>query len=166
MKNIIFFILLISYQSLKGQIKEFDKACEVIRTIHGNKIKKIIVSEKQNDGNFDLYTYFFKLNFIQNMPDCKRLEEELALFEKKVIKSEVPINLKQSKYFRKKGLNKIKSAILISYVRFDGKLLRIDAEIGSFWKAKYKPSTSIYQYQFIFNSNGEISHLDWIERKE
>ncbi|OYU66889.1 MAG: hypothetical protein CFE22_07170 [Cytophagaceae bacterium BCCC1] len=166
MKVIFYLILLFGSCNLKGQIREFDKACDVIRSIHGGKIKKIVVREKLNGNDYFLYNYYFKVKTLDEVSKAENIGKDIVFFENNTIKSNIFMNLKDSKYYREKGLGKYKSAILIEFVKFDGKFLRVNAEIGSFWKAKYKPSTTFYEYQFVFDKYGGITFLDWIEKKE
>lgn len=166
MKIIIYFIFLLSFLNLKAQVSEFDQACRIIRSIHGNKIKKIVVSDHKGMGSYNLYSYFLKFNSLDYVTSHPNIQEEIINFENRIIKNDININIGESKFYRRKGMKKVKSAILVQYIRFDGKHLRVNAEIGSFWKAKYKPSTSFYEYQFVFDQYGRVTFLDWIERKE
>lgn len=166
MKPILFSILIFSFFNLHGQVAEFDKACEIIKSIHGGNIKQVVVREKVNGSDYFLYNYYFKIKPSDYISTVKDIAKDIVLFEKNSIKSDVFVNLKESKYYHRKGLGKLKSAILIEFVKFDGRFMRVDVEVGNFWKPKYKPSTSIYEYQFVFDQYGAVKYIDWLERKE
>jgi hypothetical protein len=163
MKKILFVFLLFA-QSLSGQQRQFDRACEVIKVIHNNNT--LAVSEKVDNGDFILELYLFKLGLPSGYTEHKKSNDNSNELQKKVFKEGIPFNPTNSNFYSRKILEKQKYKTLVSFVKFDGRTLRVNVKTGIFKNPTVFPNISFYEYQFEFDQYSNLKQINWIEKKE
>ncbi len=84
-------------------------------------------------------------------------------FENSLLKPNLFFDPTTSKYFSKKHSKLNASGILISFVKFNGKFLRLNAKIGNF-KSNDHLDYRYFEYQFVFIENNVID-IKWVEKK-
>jgi hypothetical protein len=165
-----FLIIFFSMVSMKlfSQKKEFDAACKIIQALNATRFidkrnTEIIIDNNVINGDIDVVLY------LQGKIKCDTLEaiinNELKLkdYRDRLIKPLKDFDPKESKYFSWKALKRFKDGIKISFVKFDGKFLRVNAIIGKNIHSATIENTYI-EYQFVFTGD-KITQLDWVERK-
>jgi hypothetical protein len=147
-----------------GQKMHFDKACEIIKVIHNNN--SMAVSDKVEEGNFILDLYMFKLGLPMEYELYKNSKQMYHDLENKIFKNNIYFEPTKSVHFSKNRLKKLRYRTLVSFVKFDGNILRVNVRSGVFKNPTVTPNLGFYQYQFEFDNYGNVKHINWIERKE
>ncbi|OYU66893.1 MAG: hypothetical protein CFE22_07190 [Cytophagaceae bacterium BCCC1] len=167
MKKLLIVTLLIQY-TVFGQVPEFDKACSVIVSLHGSHYKKdkyIFLKNKPTGDDYYIRNYLITRMPQDTICDYLKYPTKFLSLEKEIIKPKIDIDLRKSKYFNKKN-KEFKKGILITFVQFDGRFLRVNADIGNYSSTNYVSNFSHYEYQFVFDIYGRITFVDWILKQE
>ncbi len=154
-----------------SQKKEFDVACRIIQNLHSfrftekkyKKYNRIIIDSNISDGDIDIILYLRGKIECDTLNDIINNESRFKNYYDRIVKPSKDFDPKESKYFSWRNLKNLKDGIKISFVKFDGKFLRLDALIGHNIFSNTIENAYI-EYQFVF-INGEIIQLDWVERK-
>ncbi len=164
------FLSMVSMTSF-SQKKEFDVACRIIQNLHSfrftekkyKKYNRIIIDSNISDGDIDIILYLRGKIECDTLNDIINNESRFKNYYDRIVKPSKDFDPKESKYFSWRNLKNLKDGIKISFVKFDGKFLRLDALIGHNIFSNTIENAYI-EYQFVF-INGEIIQLDWVERK-
>lgn len=168
MKKFLIFILNIVSMTSFSQKGEFDVACRIIQELQstrfiGKNYNKIIIDNNIADGDIDIILYLKGKIECDTLNDIIRNESRLKNYKDRLTKPFKEFDPKESKYFSWRALKRLKNGIKISFVKFDGKFLRLNALIGQNIFSNTVENTYI-EYQFVF-TDGVITQLDWVERK-